>query len=65
MNVKSIVLIVYIIVWFWLGVTYIFPSHDIRQLKFVMKPDDYKDNSNNNIYNRNNVGELDIPNVPN
>lgn len=61
MNVKSIVFIVYIIVWFWLGVTYIFPSHDIRQLKFVMKPDDYKDNSNNNIYNRNNVGELDIP----
>lgn len=61
MNVKSIVLIVYIIVWFWLGVTYIFPSHDIRQLKFVMKPDDYKDNSDNNIYNRNDVGELDIP----
>lgn len=61
MNIKSIVLIIYIIVWFWLGITYIFPSHNIRQLKFVMKPDDYKDNSDNIVHNSDNDDELNIP----
>lgn len=37
MNVKLIILIIYTIVFFWISISYIIPSHNIRQFKNYMK----------------------------
>ena len=46
MNVKLIILIIYTIVFFWINVTYIIPSHNIKQFKNYMKWGDPEDADN-------------------